>query len=303
MHGLGNDFVVIDARGQPFAIAPAAIVALADRKRGIGFDQLIVIEKGRAGEDAFLRIYNADGGEVAACGNAMRCVAQLLFAETGKRSAALATSAGRLVAEPAAGGLIRVDIGAPRFDWKDIPLAERMDTRTLELQIGPIDDPILRQPSAVNVGNPHCIFFVERAAAFDLTRIGPLVENHPLFPERANVSLAEIRGRSNVRVRVWERGVGITEACGTAACAVVAAGARRALLDRSAQVELDGGVLQIEWRDDDHILMTGPAALTFTGEIDDAALTSPAHHVRRGASSISSPACGGGPAAPGRGEV
>jgi diaminopimelate epimerase len=281
MHGLGNDFVVIDARHQPFAIAPEAIAALADRKRGIGFDQLIVIEKGRSGEDAFMRIYNADGGEVAACGNATRCVARLLFEETGKPVAALATSAGRLVAKPASGGMVSVDMGPPRFDWKDIPLAERMDTRTLELQVGPIDDPILKQPSAVNVGNPHCIFFVDRVGAFDLARLGPLVEHHPLFPQRANVSLAEIRGREDVRLRVWERGVGVTEACGTAACAVVAAGARRGLLDRTVEIELDGGTLSIEWREaDDHLLMTGPAALSFTGEIDDALLVAPARRSR-----------------------
>lgn len=281
MHGLGNDFVVIDARTQPFAIAPEAIVALADRKRGIGFDQLIVIEPGRAGEDVFLRIYNADGGEVAACGNATRCIARLLFEETGKPLAALATSAGRLVARPGHGGLVSVDMGAPKFDWKDIPLAERMDTRTLELQVGPIDNPILRQPSAVNVGNPHCIFFVDKAAAFDLERVGPMVEHHPLFPERANVSLAEIRGRNKVRLRVWERGVGITEACGTAACAVVAAGARRNLLDRTVDVELDGGVLAIEWREaDGHLVMTGPASLSYTGEIDEALLVAPARKAR-----------------------
>lgn len=281
MHGLGNDFVVIDARSRPLALSPAAVAALADRKRGIGFDQLILIEKGRGGEDAFLRIYNADGGEVAACGNATRCVARLLFEESGKPLATLATSAGPLVARPAHAGLVTVDMGAPKFDWEDIPLAERMDTRTLELQIGPIDNPILRQPSAVSMGNPHCIFFVERAQAYDLARLGPLAENHPLFPERANVSLAEIRSRTNVRLRVWERGVGITEACGTAACAAVAAGARRGMLERAADVELDGGTLHIEWREaDGHILMTGPAALSFTGEIEEAVLKAPARPAR-----------------------
>jgi len=273
MQGLGNDFVIIDARARLLALAPSAIAALADRKRGIGFDQLILIEKGRSGEDAFLRIYNADGGEIAACGNATRCVARLLFEESGKALATLATSAGPLVARPGDDGLVTVDMGAPKFDWQDIPLAERMDTRTLELQVGPIDDPILRQPSAVSMGNPHCIFFVDRVAGYDLARIGPMVEHHPLFPERANVSLAEIRSRNDVRLRVWERGVGLTEACGTAACALVAAGARRGLLERSVEVELDGGALHIEWRAaDNHILMTGPAALSFEGEFDETLL-------------------------------
>lgn len=281
MHGLGNDFVIIDARAEPLALAPATVAALADRKRGIGFDQLILIEKGRGGEDAFLRIYNADGGEIAACGNATRCVARLLFEESGKSLATLATSAGPLVARPGHDGLVTVDMGPPKFDWQDIPLAERMDTRTLELQVGPIDDPILKQPSAVSMGNPHCIFFVVRVSAFDLARIGPMVEHHPLFPERANVSLAEIRSRTNVRLRVWERGVGITEACGTAACAVVAAGARRGMLERAVDVELDGGALHIEWREaDNHILMTGPAASSFTGEIDEALLKAPARPAR-----------------------
>ena len=275
MHGLGNDFLVVDARAEPFVIGPAAVRALADRRRGIGFDQLIVIEPPRAGEDAFMRIFNADGGEVAACGNATRCIARLIFEETGKPIAKMRTTAGLLIGRPSDGDAISVDIGAPKFDWKDIPLAERMDTRTLDLQIGPIDDPILRQPSAVNVGNPHCIFFVERADAFDLEKIGPLVENHPLFPERCNASLAEIRAPDQIRLRVWERGAGITGACGTAACASVAAAARRGLAGRHATVELDGGPLDIEWRtEDDHIVMTGPAAQTYTGEIDPSLLSS-----------------------------
>ena len=268
MHGLGNDFVVIDARKEPFSMGPDAVRALADRRRGIGFDQLIVIDPPRAGDDAFMRFYNADGGEVSACGNGTRCVARLIFEETGKPLVKMRSNAGPLIGKPA-GALISVDMGAPLFDWKDIPLAERMDTRTLELQVGPIDDPILKQPSAVSMGNPHCVFWVKSAAAFDLAQIGPLVENHPLFPERCNVSLAEIRGRNKIRVRVWERGVGITGACGTAACAILAAAARRNLADRHAEIELDGGTLDVEWREsDDHIVMTGPAVLSFEGEFD-----------------------------------
>jgi len=269
MHGLGNDFVVIDARREPFTMDPAAIRTLANRRRGIGFDQLIVIDPPRQSDDAFLRFYNADGGEISACGNGTRCVARLIFEETGKPLVKLRSNAGPLVGKFAGGAEVSVDMGPPRFDWKDIPLTERMDTRTLELQIGPIDDPILRQPSAVSMGNPHCIFWVDRAEAFDLEQIGPLVENHPLFPERCNVSLAEIRGRNKIRVRVWERGVGITGACGSAACAVLAAAARRNLADRHAEVVLDGGSLDIEWRvEDDHIIMTGPTVLSFSGEFD-----------------------------------
>ena len=269
MHGLGNDFVVFDARTDPLALSPAAAAAVADRRRGIGCDTVTVIEPARNGGDAAVRFFNADGSESGACGNATRCIAQLLLAETGAQALTLETGGGRLRAHSADSGLITVDMGAPRFDWADIPLAEKMDTRTLELQVGPIDDPHLRQPSAVNMGNPHCIFFVDNAEAYDLERFGPMVEHHPLFPEAVNVSLAEIRAGDDIRLRVWERGVGITDACGTAACAVVAAAARRGLAARSAKVELNGGVLDIAWREtDDHILMTGPAAESFSGRVD-----------------------------------
>ena len=275
MHGLGNDFVVIDARSDPLPLSPAGAAALADRRRGIGCDTVTLIEPARNGGDVSIRFFNADGSGSGACGNATRCVAGLIFAETGKPAIAIETEGGRLIARQMGEGLISVDMGAPRFDWEDIPLAEKMDTRTLELQVGPIDDPHLRQPSAVNVGNPHCIFFVERAEAYDLERYGPLVENHPLFPEAANVSLAEIQSPDRIRLRVWERGVGITQACGTAACAAVAAAARRGMADRTATVELDGGELRIEWQESDgHLLMTGPWTESYAGTVDVAALES-----------------------------
>ena len=244
--------------------------AIADRDAGIGCDQLIVIDAGEDGADAGMRIWNHDGGEVDACGNATRCVAQFLMDESGAGQIAIDTNAGLLVCTSPGAGQITVDMGAPRFDWEQIPLAERMDTRTLDLRLGPIDDPVLFGPSAVNVGNPHCIFFVEDAAAHQLDKIGPMIENHMLFPERVNVSLVEIRSRSSFRQRVWERGVGITRACGTAACASVPAAARRQMADRAADVELDGGILHIEWRENGgHIFMTGPTQFDFAGEIAD----------------------------------
>jgi len=269
MNGLGNDFVVFDARHTPLALTEVAAKRIADRRLGIGCDQVIVVEKGRDGADAFMRIWNADGGEVETCGNAARCVAQVLMDESGKDSAILMAKAGKQACARADGGAIAADMGEPKFDWQDIPLAERMDTRNIDIKLGPIDAPVLFGPAAVNVGNPHCIFFVKSAAAHNLEKLGPLVENHPLFPERANVSLAEVVDTALIRLRVWERGVGITSACGTAACAALAAAARKKLTGRKAQVVLDGGMLEIEWREsDNHLLMTGPAALNFTGEIE-----------------------------------
>ncbi len=270
MNGLGNDFVVIDARQQPVSLNDAVVRAIADRTAGIGCDQLIVIEPGRDGAAAGMRIWNHDGGEVDACGNATRCVAQFLMEESGAGQVSIDTNAGRLVCTPAGDNLVTVDMGQPRFDWQDIPLAERMDTRNLDLRLGPIDDPVLFGPSAVNVGNPHCIFFVEDVNGHQLDKVGPMIENHMLFPERTNVSLVEIRSAGSFRQRVWERGVGITKACGTAACASVPAAARRRLAERVVDVELDRGVLHVEWRAaDDHIFMTGPTQFDYAGDIDD----------------------------------
>ncbi len=271
MHGLGNDFVIVDLRQQSLAVSPALIRGITDRHRGVGGDMLITLTAPRnPGAAIFMGIYNADGSEVDACGNANRCVARLLMEETSKRQVTIETNAGLLNCWAADGGLITVDMGAPKFEWQDIPLEERMDTRGIDIKLGPIDNPVLAFPSAVNVGNPHCIFFVADVAAHDPGRIGPLVENHMLFPQRANVSFAQIRARNDIRLRVWERGVGITQACGTAACATVAAAARKGknLADRKARVELDGGFLDIEWRENyDHIYMTGPAAYSFHGTL------------------------------------
>ncbi|MBI1237766.1 MAG: diaminopimelate epimerase [Alphaproteobacteria bacterium] len=266
MNGLGNDFVVLDARARPLALSSQTIRAMADRKRGIGCDQFIVLEPGLGGADTRMRIWNADGDEVGACGNATRCIADWLGAELGKETLTIDTDAGRLIAERLKDGRVSVDMGRPRFGWEEIPLSERMDTRVLDIKLGPIDAPVLFGPSAVNVGNPHCIFFVDDVAKHDISRFGPMIENYPLFPERANVSIAQILARDHIRLRVWERGVGMTQACGTAACAVVPAAVRKGLSARKATVTLDGGDLEIEWREgDDHILMTGPVALNFEG--------------------------------------
>jgi len=268
MNGLGNDFVVVDARRAPVRPRPEVIARLADRAGGIGFDQFITIEASPAGADGFMRIDNADGGEVAACGNASRCVARLLMQETGRDETAIETRAGLLAAR-ADGDTITVDMGVPRFGWADIPLAEEFhDTRAIELQIGPVDAPVLHSPSVVNVGNPHAIFWVDDVRAHDLERFGPLLENHPIFPERANISLAQVTAPDAITLRTWERGAGLTKACGTAACAALVCAARTGRTGRAATVTLPGGDLQIRWDDSDHIWMRGPVAEEFTGRLD-----------------------------------
>ena len=274
MNGLGNEFVIFDARSGPVRLTPEAIRALG-QENAIGFDQMIAIEPSRAGADAFMRIHNRDGGEVDACGNATRCVGFLLMDESGKGSAAIETNAGLLRAFD--GGrpeLITVDMGKPRFGWDEIPLAEEFrDTRAIELQIGPIDDPVLHSPSVVNMGNPHAIFWVDDVEAYDLERFGPMLENHPIFPERANISLAHVTARDAITVRTWERGVGLTRACGTAACATAVAAMRKKLVDNKVTVTLPGGPLTIEWRDDGHVWMTGPIENEFEGVIDPETLS------------------------------
>jgi len=268
MNGLGNDFVVVDARARAAPLDAAAIRRIADRERGIGCDQVIRIEPG-AGADAFMRIWNADGGEVEACGNATRCIAWGLMEESGVDEAVVMTGAGRLTCVRVGRQTVAVDMGRPRFSWQEIPLAEPFaDTRAIELQIGPIDDPVLHSPSVVNVGNPHVVFWVEDVAAHDLARFGPLIEHHPMFPERVNVSLAHVTAPDALTVRTWERGAGLTRACGTAACAAAVAAHRKGLTGRRVLVTLPGGDLDIEWREaDDHIVMTGPVALEFDGEL------------------------------------
>ncbi|SDG21779.1 diaminopimelate epimerase [Pelagibacterium luteolum] len=269
MNGLGNDFVVLDARAENIRLSRDQVRAISDRTNGIGCDQLIIIEPDTvAGIDAFMRIYNAEGGEVDACGNATRCVAGLLAEETGDTSVTIRTNAG-ILATRIAGELVTVDMGEPKFDWAQIPLSEPFaDTTGIELQVGPIDAPVLHTPSVVNVGNPHAIFWVKDLDAHDLGRFGPLLENHPLFPERANITIAQVIADDYINVKVWERGAGLTLACGTAACATAVAAARKGLTGRKVTVELPGGPLEIEWREsDDHILMTGPWTLDGEGVI------------------------------------
>ena len=260
MHGLGNDFVVVDARTRPVAITPALARALADRHRGVGFDQLAVITKGAG--DAHLTFYNADGTGAAACGNATRCIARLLLDETGKTALRLTTERGELAAVDAGGGLTSVNMGAPQLMWDEIPLARAMDTLSL-----PIDG----NPVATGMGNPHCTFFVEDVAAIPLDTFGPAHEHHPLFPQRTNVQVAQVTGPDRIRMRVWERGTGITLASGSSSCATAVAAARRGLTGRRVTIDLDGGTIAVDWRDDG-VWMTGPTAHVFTATLTPAFL-------------------------------
>ena len=266
MQGLGNDFVIIDCRVAPVHLTPEKVRLISDRHTGVGCDQLILIEPSTTA-DVFMRIHNANGGEVEACGNATRCVAKLLFGEAERDSVIIETLAGMLHATANENGQIAVDMGPPKFYWQDIPLSEKHDTLHL-----PIDFGGLEKPTAVNMGNPHCVFFVSNIEAVDLPALGPLLENHPLFPEHANIGIAKQLDDKTIRLRVWERGAGITKACGTGACAAAVAGARLGLTERSASVRLDGGTLQIDWLQDDHVWMTGPAQISFHGELDLLAL-------------------------------
>jgi diaminopimelate epimerase len=270
MNGLGNEFAVLDLRESGIKMTEEAAQLIADKKTGPGCDQVITIEKRKGIDGVFMGVWNADGSEVGACGNAARCVGWMLMEETGEDEIAFTTGAGELHAWRVGKDRIAVDMGEPKLKWRDIPLAEQMDdTRFIDVKLGPIDKPVLWGPSAVNVGNPHCIFFVDDAEAQALEKFGPMIENHPLFPERANVSVAQVNSKHAIRLRVWERGVGITKACGSAACAVVVAANRRRLTDRKATVTLDGGDLAIEWRDDNHIIMTGPFELEDEGFLPD----------------------------------
>jgi diaminopimelate epimerase len=274
MNGLGNDFVVLDARKNPIAVSNTQARALADRKTGIGCDQLIVLENSTRA-NVRMRIWNAEGGEVESCGNASRCIADLLFDEQHSTTASIETKGGMLVAKKAGPLLVTIDQGKPRFDWKDIPLSEPFaDTRHIELQYGPIDKPLIHSPSVVNVGNPHCIFWVDDLDVVDLGRAGPMLENHPMFPERANVSFAKVVSRDHVILKVWERGAGLTKACGTAACATMAAGFRLKLIDAKCRVTLPGGDLFMAVNEDNgHILMTGPVEYEFEGTVPEGLLS------------------------------
>jgi diaminopimelate epimerase len=269
MNGLGNEIVIVDMRRDGGRIDAAELRAIA---RSEPFDQLMAIYPSRAGADAALRIYNSDGSEAGACGNGMRCVADLLGRQAGKDALCFETAAGLLNCWKAGEGRFTVDMGKPRFRWDEIPLAEEFrDTRAIELQIGPIDDPILHSPSAVSMGNPHAVFWVDDVAAYDLARIGPMLENHPIFPERANITLAHVAARDRIVIRTWERGAGLTKACGSAACAAAVAAARLRRTERKVTVTLPGGDLAIDWREaDDHVLMTGPVEFEKTGRFDPA---------------------------------
>jgi len=269
MNGLGNDFVVVEARSAPFSPTAEEVRAIADRASGVGCDQLISIEPPAPeddGVDARVRFWNADGEEVSACGNGTRCVGWILMQSSGKDEAVIVTKAGRLVATRADERLVSVDMGEPRLEWAQIPLAEPHDTHGLEVSL--YDHLALSSPpGCVSMGNPHVVFFVPDIETAPIAEAGPAIERHPLFPEHVNVGFAQIKDRGRIRLRVWERGAGLTKACGTGACAALVAAARRDLVDRAATLELDGGELFIEWRDDGHVVMTGPAAVDFAGEL------------------------------------
>ncbi len=265
MHGCGNDFVILDERAIPLALTADQVTGLANRRAGIGCDQFITLHPPPpgSGADLEMRIRNPDGSDAGACGNATRCVAALLHAETGRRHLMIRTIAGNLPAEILSPTSISVDMGAPRLDWTDIPLAGPADTIRL-----PIAEPPVANPAAVSMGNPHATFFVENLAAIPIERIGPRLEHHPIFPERANIGFAQILAPNRIRLRVWERGAGVTLACGSGACAALINAHRRGLAGRSATLILEGGELTIDWLPDNHVLMTGPVATAFTGEVE-----------------------------------
>ncbi len=266
MNGLGNEILVVDLRGRRELFDAQTVAELAGRPE-THFDQLMVLhDSGKASIEAAVKIYNADGSEVSACGNGTRCIGLFVSDATGKSNMAFETAAGVLKVSVAGPDQVTVDMGEPKFGWQDIPLAEAFhDTRGIELQIGPIDDPILHSPSVVNVGNPHAIFWVDDVMAYDLGWFGPMLENHPIFPERANISLAQVVSRSRLIVRTWERGAGLTRACGTAACAAGVSAMRKKLVDRSVTVVLPGGELAIKLNDANRIEMTGGATYEHKG--------------------------------------
>ncbi len=268
MNGAGNDFVVVNALETPFQPTVDQARAIADRATGQGCDQLIAIEPSDRA-DAFMRVWNADGSMVETCGNALRCVGWVLMESTGKDSVTIDTLGGLATARRAADGQVTVDMGAPRLDWTEVPLAEEMDTRGIELQVGPIDDPVLHTPGAVSMGNPHVVFFMDHAPNDGFVRgTGSLIEHHPLFPEGVNVGFVHALSPDHIRLRVWERGAGLTKACGTGACAALVASARRGVTGRRAMVDVDGGRLMIDWDEaSGHVFMTGPVEVERTGTL------------------------------------
>ncbi|MEQ8252461.1 MAG: diaminopimelate epimerase [Oceanibaculum nanhaiense] len=263
MHGLGNDFVVLDGRAAPIALSEAQIRAIADRRTGVGFDQMIVIEPPKNGADAYMRILNADGGEVEACGNATRCVAAWLSEEADRPALSIETVVGTLLTNVNADGTVTVDMGEARLGWDEIPLAREMGTLKVMAGVAP-----LTEATCVNVGNPHAVYFVDDVESVPMAEIGPRIEHDPMFPQRINVEAVQILSPTKMRMRVWERGVGITRACGTGACASLVAAVRRGLSERKADVILDGGTLTIEWTEDGRVLMTGPVAISYRGELE-----------------------------------
>jgi diaminopimelate epimerase len=272
MHGLGNDFVVVDARRASLDLDAELARAIADRRTGIGCDQLVILEPPRtSGADVFVRFRNADGEEVGACGNGTRCVAALVMDAAGADRAIVETVSGLLEARRAPEGRVSVDMGEARTGWREVPLAKPQDTLHVDLALGPLVDPV-----CTSMGNPHATFFVPDIAAVDIEQLGPELEFHPLFPERANIGVAQVLSADRLRLRVWERGAGLTRACGTGACAALVAAARRGITGRRAEVILDGGVLTIEWLANGHVEMTGPVATSFRGSFDPAQLAAAA---------------------------
>jgi len=269
MHGLGNDFVILDGRTRPISLSERAVRAIADRRTGVGFDEMLIIG---AAQDrravAAMGIRNADGSEAEACGNGARCVAALLMRELDTHHVTIETKGGLIEAIAEPDGRITVDMGPARTDWRDIPLSAPVDTLHLPIAAGALADGV-----AISMGNPHAVFFVPDAETIDLASVGPTLERDPLFPERANIEIAQVIGRRNIRMRVWERGAGITRACGSGACATLVAAVLRGLTERSAEVMLDGGPLTIAWRPDEHVLMTGPVALSYRGTLAPELLT------------------------------
>ncbi len=272
MNGLGNEIIVADMRRRADRVTPAAAVAI-NQDPATKFDQIMAVHEPRTpGTFAYLEIVNSDGSLAEGCGNGMRCVVQALSAETGEKSFVFETLAGILTAEEHADGLISVDMGKPRFNWDEIPLAEEFaDTTGIELQIGPIDAPVLHTPSVASMGNPHAIFWVtDDVWGYALDRFGPMLENHPIFPERANITIANVVSPDHIIIRTWERGAGLTRACGTAACATLVSAVRTKRTGRRATITVPGGDLVVEWRADDHVMLTGPAEYEFSGQFDPA---------------------------------
>ena len=267
MHGAGNDFVVLDGRARGLALSPAEAGRIADRRLGVGCDQIVIVTEDPEGADAFMRILNADGSESGACGNAARCVAALLAEETGARRLRIRTLSGLLEAEILGPGLVEVDMGPPRLEWDEIPLRGPSDTLHLNLALGPVAD-----PAACSMGNPHATFFVNDLARLPIESIGPALERNRLFPERANIGFAQVESPERIRLRVWERGAGLTLACGSGACAALVNARRRGLARNQALLVLDGGELTIHWRErDGHVLMKGPAVTVFAGRLAERA--------------------------------